>query len=217
MDARNENKQRVLSNILDEIIKEAKSEGFYHITIENLDNLSFKKTNNKTLNRMLSKFPKTIFEDLMSSKCARQGMKIKRIHPAYTSIIGLFKYSNRDNLSTSHNSKSKDLSAALVVGRRGLGIIEKPIISIRVFKKTVSIPIYSLLDLPEDKLSKKDWNYSSFNHLWKALKTEYNSVNALTEHIYVKYRNDIEVLDKSDNRYSFPSNIRDGIADELPF
>jgi IS605 OrfB family transposase len=136
LDSRNEEKQRQLSIILDKIIEDAKSEGFYHITIENLDNLSFKKTGNNQLNRMLSKFPKTIFEDLITSKCARQGIKIKKIHPAYTSIIGLFKYSNRDNLSTFHNSKSKDLSAALVVGRRGLGIIEKPIISIRVIDDT---------------------------------------------------------------------------------
>jgi IS605 OrfB family transposase len=217
LDSRNEEKQRQISLILDQIINEAKSEGFYHITIENLDNLNFKKTQNYKLNRMLSKFPKTIFEDLITSKCARQGIKIKKIHPAYTSIIGLFKYSNRDNLSISHSSKSKDLSAALVVGRRGLGIIEKPIISIRVFKQNYVLPITSLLNLPEpsDTLSKKDWKYNSFNHLWKALKTEYNSVHALTEHICVKRK--AEVLDKSDNRYSFLSDVRDGVADILPF
>jgi len=215
LDGRNYEKQRQLSLIIENIIEDGKSEGFYHITIENLDNLDFKKTGNEDLNRMLSKFPKSIFEDLITSKCARKGIKIKKVHPAYTSIIGLFKYSNRDNLSTSHSSKSKDLSAALVVGRRGLGIIEKPIISIRVFNKIYTSSITSLLNLPEDKLSKKDWKYNSFNHLWKALKTEYNSVQALTELICA--RNNYEILDKSDNRYRFPSNIRDGVADILPF
>ena len=141
--------------------------------------------------------------------------KNQKIHPAYTSIIGLFKYSNRDNLSTSHSSKSKDLSAALVVGRRGLGFIEKPVISIRVFNKNFVSSITSLLNLPEDRLSKKDWKFNSFNHLWKALKTEYNSVQALTELICERSKSPILV--KRDNRYSFPSNVRDGIADTLPF
>jgi hypothetical protein len=49
----------------------------------------------------------------------------------------------------------------------------------------------------------------------KALKTEYNSVYALTEHICVKHK--AEILDKSDNRYSFLSDVRDGVADILPF
>ena len=219
LDSRNEEKQRILSNIIDEIISEAKAEGFYHITIENLDNLNFKKSDNRNLNRMLSKFPKTIFEDLIMSKCARKGIKIKKVNPAYTSIIGLFKYSNRDNLSTSHNSKSHDLSAALVIGRRGLGIIEKPIVSIRVFKRLISIPIYSLFNSPEDELRKKDWNYKSFNHLWKSLKTEFNSVHALTEHIYVQLQLGVQVqLTKNcDNRYRFPSSIRNDTTDILPF
>ena len=217
LDSRNEEKQRQISLILDQIIEEAKLEGFYHITIENLDNLEFKKTSNHNLNRMLSKFPKTIFEDLITSKCARQGIKIKKVHPAYTSIIGLFKYSNRDNLSTNHTSKSKDLSAALVVGRRGLGIVEKPIISIRVFKRIYTLQLTSLLNSAEHGLSKKEWKYNSFNHLWKSLKTEYSSVQALTELLCAKRSNTADLLDKSENEDRFLSDIRDGVADALPF
>jgi IS605 OrfB family transposase len=201
LDSHNEEKKRIISNVLEEILQYGEENNFYKVTIENLDNLQFKKTYNKDLNRMLSKFPKTIFEELITSKCARKGIKIKKIHPAYTSIIGLFKYSYRDNLDITHSSKSKDLSAALVVGRRGLGIVEKPIISIRVFNKLHSFNINSLLDESEKDSSKKTDNQNAiYNHLWKKLKQKFSSVKALTEHVY----NNLYLI--SDNKLTLPNN-----------
>ena len=189
LDSREEEKKRQISKILEELIEKGIEKGFYHVTIENLDNLNFKKTENRKLNRILTKFPKTIFEDIISSKCARKGIKIKKIHPAYTSIIGIFKYSNRDNLSPNHNSKSKDLSAALVIGRRGLGFVEKPIISIRVFNKIVSIPIHVVVNYPEEELTKKQMGTNNYEHLWKKLTAKFKTVKALTEHICVDLLN----------------------------
>jgi hypothetical protein len=86
----------------------------------------------------------------MESKCARKGIKLKKINPAYTSIIGIYKYSNRDNLSYAHNANSKDLSAALVIGRRGLGLYEREVVCLRKSGRTVSLTYEDLLLTPED-------------------------------------------------------------------
>jgi IS605 OrfB family transposase len=90
-------------------------EDFYHITIEDLDFKPDYKYKSKELNRLLSKFPFRIFDSLMVSKTARLGVKLKKVNPAYTSKIGIFKYAVRDNLSTKHSKNSNDASAALVI------------------------------------------------------------------------------------------------------
>jgi len=129
-----------------------------------------------SLNRMLGKFPHTKFDELISSKCKRKGLVLKKVNPAYTSIIGILKYSNRDNLQISHHSNSKDLSAALVIGRRGLGLHEKGIISVRVSKppkrgstEIVSMPIKSLLTESEKEVSTFKSNKQSTWSLWKRI------------------------------------------------
>ena len=178
LDKRTEETQRILSNILDEIIDDASSEEFYHFTIENLNFSEKYKYRSKKLNRMLSKFPHQIFEDLIKSKTNRRGLKLKMVNPAFTSIIGIFKYSNRDNLNTSHNAKSKDLSAALVIGRRGLGFYERAVVSVRISGRIVSKAIKSLLDESEkdsskfnSQLSKRKTN-SNWN-LWSKLNRKF--------------------------------------------
>jgi hypothetical protein len=102
---------------------------------------------------------------------------LKKINPAYTSIIGIFKYSNRDNLNISHNANSKDLSAALVIGRRRLGVQEKTIVSVRGLKhprgttEIVSMPIKLILVESEKDISilksKKQSNWSLWNRIGK--------------------------------------------------
>jgi len=114
-----------------------------------------------------------MFSDLLESKCARNGIKLKRINPAYTSVIGLFKYALLNGYDLSHDSKSKDLSAALVIGRRGLGFQEKAKVIIRVNGSLVSIPIKSLLSAAEHADNKFKWvndNTKSNWSLWSKLK-----------------------------------------------
>lgn len=188
LDMRTEDSQREISIILDKIISQAKHFGFYQISIENLnfkDNYKFKS---KQLNRMLNKFPFRIFEKLIESKCYRNGIKLKKINPAYSSIIGLFKYANRDNLNTSHDAKSKDLSAALVIGRRGLGFHEKAIITTRSFGKLISIPIKSLLSSLDDGDNKLNWESKKSKSnwsLWSKLKKAIKGIDELTALFHV--------------------------------
>ncbi len=70
----------------------------------------------KKLNRKLSNF-KTSALDLLERKCVKRGIAIKKVHPAYTSLIGKYKYSRLYNLST-------HVLASYVITRKGLGFKE---------------------------------------------------------------------------------------------
>jgi len=189
LDKSNKDTQRELSVILDEIIEDAQAEGFYHITIENLKFKTYHKYRSNKLNRLLSNFPYRMFEELITSKTIRKGLNLRKINPAYTSIIGIFKYSNRDNLSTNHSAKSKDLSAALTIGRRGLGLNERAIISIRISGQNYSTSIKSILNESEKDLSKFNGtkkNNSNWN-LWSKLNKRYK-FNELTARLNANHK-----------------------------
>lgn len=163
LDKRNKETERILSNILDKITYEAEVNGFYSITIENLNFKDKKYQNNKKLNRLLNKFPHEIFEKLLISKTIRKGIKLKQINPKYTSLIGIMKYSYRSDITSKHNSKSKDYSAALVIGRRGLGFKERNIISIRLYKDLLKYNAMSLLkELDKDLSTQNHCNKSNW-------------------------------------------------------
>jgi IS605 OrfB family transposase len=182
LDKKSENTNREISLILDEIIQLGIDNGFYHITIEDLE-LVNKNYGNKNLNRLLNKFPREIFKSLIISKTSRKGIKLKIVNPAYTSIIGLFKYSHRDNLSTNHNSNSKDLSAALVIGRRGLGFREKFKINIKSNNKNPSVKeLFSESVKELNNLNNRDKNYK----LWNKLNKRFSSIQTLTAYLDVK-------------------------------
>ncbi len=70
----------------------------------------------KKSNRKLSNFRTSALE-LLERKCIRKGVAIRKVHPAYTSIIGRLKYSRSYNLSGHH-------LASYVIARRGLGFQE---------------------------------------------------------------------------------------------
>ena len=80
-----------------------------------IEDLSFDQefSYGKKRNRKLSNF-KTSALDLLERKCIKKGVVIKKVHPAYTSLIGKYKYSRLYNLST-------HVLASYVIARKGLG------------------------------------------------------------------------------------------------
>jgi len=141
---------------------------------------------------MLKKFNFKKFEDLIISKATRNGIKLKQVNPAYTSKIGLLKYSNREDISSNHNSKSKDYSAAFVIGRRGLGFNETCVFSIRLFAFLFSIPGKSILkhfdenSFSEMNTRKNKSNWSLWGKLFNLVNTNQIELGKLP-----KYRNDL--------------------------
>ena len=71
---------------------------------------------NKKKNRKLSSL-KTSALELLKRKYSREGVSLRKVHPAYTSLIGKYKYSGLYNLST-------HILASYVIARRGLGLKE---------------------------------------------------------------------------------------------
>jgi hypothetical protein len=71
---------------------------------------------NKERNRKLSNLKTTALQ-LLERKCKKRGVSFRKVFPAYTSIIGQYKYSRLRNLSVHH-------LASYVIARRGLGFKE---------------------------------------------------------------------------------------------
>jgi IS605 OrfB family transposase len=71
---------------------------------------------NTKRNRKLNQF-KTSMLPLLERKCIRHGIAVRKVHPAYTTIIGALKYSWSLNLSD-------HILASYVIARRGLGFAE---------------------------------------------------------------------------------------------
>ena len=82
------------------------------IAIEDLDfERKKQELSSRGMNRMLSSFAYGKFRDIMTSRCARLGVALISINPAYTSIIGKYKFAEGYGLSTHE-------AAALAIARR---------------------------------------------------------------------------------------------------
>ena len=84
-----------------------------------IEDLSFDQefSYGKKRNKKLSNF-KTSALDLLERKCLKRGIDMRKVHPAYTSLIGKYKYSRSRNLST-------HVLASYVIARKGLGFKEE--------------------------------------------------------------------------------------------
>ncbi len=91
------------------------------IVVENL-NFQAKKTRlreeGKKYSRMLSGWAYARFFELLSDITSNRGIKLIKVNPAYTSLIGLIKYSRLYGLGS-------DQSAALAIARRGMRLSER--------------------------------------------------------------------------------------------
>ncbi|MFK4997894.1 IS200/IS605 family accessory protein TnpB-related protein [Bacillus sp. N9] len=117
-----------------------------------LEDLNIKQTHdtNKKINRRTSNFAYRKLHDSLLSRGLKMGFKIKLVNPAYTSVIGRFKYSKMYGLSVHE-------AASFVIGRRGLGLEEKiPKELIKILKEKVKPYLIALLGSMEesDKASK---------------------------------------------------------------
>ena len=106
-----------IGGLVKKVIAYAKEQG-KGIVFENLDFEKDFKPYEKNWNRKKSNFVWRRFIELLERKCVEHGIGYKKVNPAFTSIIGKWKYRLRYKL-TIHES------AAFVIGRRGLGFNEK--------------------------------------------------------------------------------------------
>ena len=117
------------------------------------EKLSFKNDHdtNKKYNRMTHNFTRKKMLQSLIRRGLRNGFQVKQVNPAYTSVIGCFKYTEKYGLSVHE-------AAAFVIGRRGLGFKEKlPRVLIKKLKTGVMCHLKVLLGSREE--SKKAVKY----------------------------------------------------------
>lgn len=114
----------VADAVLGETIKALVEMAFAHgipLAVEKLD-FTKKKASLRSVSpqaaRRLSGFAYARFQTLLASACSRGGVELLAVNPAYTSLIGEIKYAHGRAMSRHH-------AAALVIGRRALGMEER--------------------------------------------------------------------------------------------
>ncbi|MEE8564750.1 MAG: IS200/IS605 family accessory protein TnpB-related protein [Candidatus Thermoplasmatota archaeon] len=100
-----------LSLIVKDIVDRAKVSN-KAIVIEKLDLSKCKSGHSKKVNRKVSSISYNMFFDLLRSRCLKNNILLKSVNPAFTSIIGKYKYSKTYGIGV-HNA------AALVIAKRG--------------------------------------------------------------------------------------------------
>ncbi|MCQ6280897.1 IS200/IS605 family accessory protein TnpB-related protein [Bacillus sp. EB600] len=85
-----------------------------------LENIKLKQDHDTDhrFNRLVNSYAKNKIQKALISRRLKFGFKIKKVNPAYTSVIGRFKYSEMYGLSVHE-------AASFVIGRRGLDFEEK--------------------------------------------------------------------------------------------
>jgi len=113
--SRTNRRDNLIGEVACEIVLIALSRG-KGLVIESLNFV--KKNKGKRFNRMSHNFVYRRLLESIERRAIKCGVAIKRVHPAYTSIIGKYKYATSLGLSFHQ-------AAALVIARRGLGFRER--------------------------------------------------------------------------------------------
>jgi IS605 OrfB family transposase len=180
LDVSSEKRQYLEWQIAHQIIEIAKKEN-KAISIENLDKLP-KGKRGDGFAKLRQKLQKWIYKRLLNKieiTARRNGVEIRKVNPAYTSLIGKLKYAPQFNID-------KDIAAAFVIARRGLGYKEKLPKNYKELLNDKDFLLFSEASI-EDKIAK----------LKKEMKEEKNQYkrNKLKSKLS-KLRKEIKVLQK---------------------
>ena len=111
---RSKRRVNLCGNLAQEVVSLIKDKG-YAVVIEDLE---FRRNSyqygNKTYNRKSHQFIYRKLLTFLERGCKREGIEVKKVNPAFTSIIGKYKYQHQFGFNV-HNG------AAMVIARRGLG------------------------------------------------------------------------------------------------
>ena len=123
----------------------------------------------RRLRRMQHNFPYKSLLEKIERTAKRKGVEVVYIDPAYTSIQGVLKYASQYMIS-------KDIAAAYVIGRRGLGLSEKlPKYCKDILERTNKDVLEKLKQKVPELISspyKRKQEYQQINIAIKSLETE---------------------------------------------
>jgi len=163
-------RDNLISHRVLELIRYAQQRG-KDIVVERLDFAKKKRElgilHGPAYNRMLSSFSYRKILNRIEASGYYRGVNVHSINPAYSSLIGRFKFAQRYGLTTHQ-------AAALVIARRYLGLSERLPKSIKVFLYWIGRDKY-VLEKPEED-SKHPWKrwaklQRQINKLWAQRKS----------------------------------------------
>jgi IS605 OrfB family transposase len=175
-----EKRQSLEWQIAHKVIELAKKEE-KAIAIENLEKLP-KGRRGDGFAKLRSRLQKWSYKRLLEKieiLARRNGIEVRKVNPAYTSVIGKLKYAPQFNID-------KDIAGAYVIGRRGLGFKERLSKNYRRLLDDEEFLLYSIAKI-EEGISKVKEKINCENNPYKK-----NKLKAKLS----KLRNDLKVLSK---------------------
>jgi IS605 OrfB family transposase len=180
LDASSEKRQYLEWQVAHRIIELAKAER-KAIAIENLKKLP-KGRRGDGFAKLRSKLQKWSYKRLLEKievLARRSGIEVRKVNPAYTSVIGKLKYAPQFNID-------KDIAGAFVIGRRGLGFKERLPKNYKRLLDDEEFLLYSMAMIEEEIIKVRE-KIKSENNPYKK-----NKLKAKLS----KLRNDLKVLSK---------------------
>ncbi len=124
--------------------------------------------------RIRHEFPYKRLVEMLKITARRKGIEVIEVNPAYTSIIGTLKYAPLRMIS-------KDIAAAYVISRRGLGLKEKVPKNYMEFIKSLSLEeLYELREYIKEQVRNKNLREAhlrAINSLIQSLESESERVS----------------------------------------
>ncbi len=154
-DARATQRDAIIGEVTHQAVQWAKARGA-GLVVEHLDFIHDQDVSAK-FNRVTHQFTSRAFLTALARQAAREGVEVRQAKPAYTSIIGRFKYQPQYGISVHH-------AAALVIGRRG---------GLKVWRENVPKPLREWMQQRgkwnNTAYRKADW--SAWNKIQQEIKT----------------------------------------------
>ena len=154
-DARATQRDAIIGEVTHQAVQWAKARGA-GLVVEHLDFIHDQDVSAK-FNRVTHQFTYRAFLTALARQAAREGVEVRQAKPAYTSIIGRFKYQPQYGISVHH-------AAALVIGRRG---------GLKVWRENVPKPLREWMQQRgkwnNTAYRKADW--SAWNKIQQEIKT----------------------------------------------
>jgi IS605 OrfB family transposase len=130
------------------------------IVLEDLKFNQNKKSKCKKFNRMKHNFIYASLLQAIERRAIKDGVEVRKVNPAFTSIAGILKYQDLYSLN-------RHTVAALVIARRGYGIME----TVRVKLESLEKDRLNLAGRDRSiALTKKAYSY--FKHLYRVFEVE---------------------------------------------
>ena len=154
------------------------------VAIERLDfrakKAGLREKHGPKMARLLSSFAYAKFIAMMTSRCQQEGVKLKLVNPAFSSVLGAYNYIGLKRLYSSHQM------AAFILARRGMGLQD----SLKcTYNERSHTALMRAVSIVPDKVppSFADWVASGGKrHRWSLLRRYYQTYSFFVKHLKSK-------------------------------